>query len=231
MLKEHKNRLFNIIQELGISLSYFTSPKQEGNIFTIKLTNSPVFFTLTQSPDYFDEFWFNYTLYEPNFPMKFSVQEAQSTTAYSSINGSIIHEFKYWLNAVVKRYIYQLEMPDLWSQIQFYSPFVESSFSEESFQYFSDNQKETIKLSLKEFERLIVENFNPTKEQFSYIIERLEYLSEAVNRLNRFDWKGLAISIITGIAINLTVDVEGGKLLFKLFQQAFDSIMRFLLGS
>jgi hypothetical protein len=231
MLTEHKNRLFNLIQDARMSSSYFELLEQQDNISIIKLVNSPILFMLTQSQGYFDEFWFNYTLYEPNFPMKFSPEEAQSTTAYSSINGSIINEFKYWLNAVVKRQIYQLEMPDLWSQIRFYSPYIDSSFSEEDFQHFSDNQKETIKVSIVEFKRLVVESFNPTREQFEFINARLEYLSGAVDKLNRFDWKGLAVSIITSIAINLTVDVEGGKLLFKLFQQAFDSVVQLLLNS
>ena len=121
-------------------------------------------------------------------------------------------------------------MPDLWSQLQFYSPLT-TAFIDDDLKQFSSEQKEQIRLSIKDFERLIVENYAPTKEQLKFISDRLSYLGNAVDRLNRFDWKGLAISIVTSIAINLSVDTEGGKLLFKLFQQAFEIFLQLLSGN
>lgn len=84
---------------------------------------------------------------------------------------------------------------------------------------------------MKEFKRLVVENYNPTNDQLDFISERLDYLTDSVNRLNRYDWKGLALSILTSIAINLTVDTQGGKMLFELFTQALHSVIKLLLGS
>jgi len=52
----------------------------------------------------------------------------------------------------------------------------------------------------------------------------LEYLKKAVDRLNKFDWRGLAISVVVGIGINLSVDTNSGKLLLDLLRQAFNTV-------
>jgi len=229
MLKEHKNRLFNIIQDVGVDISYFEATER-GSVFAISVRNAPIVFKLKQVPGRFDEFAITYTIYQPDFPLDISEEKFENIDTYYNINGGIDDKFKYWLNAVVKRHIYEKEMPDLWSQLQFYSPLI-TAFNEDDLKQFSSEQKEHIRLSIKEFERLIIENYAPNKEQIKFINDRLSYLDKAVDRLNRFDWKGLAISIVVSIAINLTVDTEGGRMLFKLFQQAFEIVLRFLSGS
>jgi hypothetical protein len=72
------------------------------------------------------------------------------------------------------------------------------------------------------------DQFNPSPEQEEFIEERLEYLSEAVDKLNRFDWKGVALSTLLSIGANLCVDKESGRILFGLFQQAFQSVTHLL---
>ena len=76
----------------------------------------------------------------------------------------------------------------------------------------------------------MVKEFNPSREQLRLIQMQLDYLSEAVGRLNRIDWRGLAVSTVITIAIQLSLDTEKGKLLFQLFQQAFSVSLK-LLGS
>jgi hypothetical protein len=55
------------------------------------------------------------------------------------------------------------------------------------------------------------------------IEKRLLYLSDAVDRLNKTDWYGIAISTLIGISINLSLDTEKGRLLFKLFKQVVEN--------
>src|ERR1700730_9725630 len=64
-------------------------------------------------------------------------------------------------------------------------------------------------------------SFTRTPEQSEFINERLEYLSKAVDRLNRFYWNGVAISVVMSIAVNLSVDTERGRVLFNTFKAAF----------
>lgn len=234
MLKEHKNRLLEIIQESEVDISKFEAFDQKNLRFVIELKNTPIVFIIQQNPDNFDQFLFDYTKYEPNFPFKsdtFTNDIELALPTYEALS-TIEPEFNYWLNAVVKRYLYEKEMPDLWSYVRNYTPLSSiSSIPEEDYQPFSDEQKLQIRLGLKEFKKLVVENYNPTKDQLEFISERLDYLSDAVDRLNRFDWKGLTLSILTSIAINLTIDTQGGKMLFELFTKALQSVIKLLLGS
>ena len=56
----------------------------------------------------------------------------------------------------------------------------------------------------------------------------LAVINRDSSRLNRFDWTGLAISIVVSIAVNLSVDTEGGRLLFTLFKAAFRATTKLL---
>ncbi len=225
MLKENKNYLLKIAQEKNIDLSRFTV-EEDGLRFSLNLTNSPVIFVFEQDVNEFDNYKHNYTLFSPGFPYKFP----ELSPSYESIL-TIKNEFMYWLEAVVKRYIYETEMPDLWEQFQSYTLYVGKVILEDDFEPFTKEQQQQIKMGLVEYKKLITDNYDATKEQLNSINERLEYLSNAVERLNKFDWKGVALSTITSIAINLTVDTNGGRLLFRLFEQAMGTVFRWLLGN
>ena len=79
-------------------------------------------------------------------------------------------------------------------------------------------------LQLGIFRVLVIAEFNPDREQLAQIDERLSYLDPAVDRLNRFDWKAVALSTLIGMATNLTLDTERGRILWGLFQQAMTAV-------
>jgi hypothetical protein len=97
---------------------------------------------------------------------------------------------------------------------------------------FTSNEKEQIREVLEEFKKSVIELFSgeiePIKDGIRNMEEKIDYLCNAVDRLNRFDWKGVARSTAIGIATNLTVDTEMGRQIFMLFQQAFQSIPKLL---
>lgn len=80
----------------------------------------------------------------------------------------------------------------------------------------------------RSYRLLKIENYNPNDEQLEEINEKLEYISQAVERLIRRDWIGVAISTVIGIGINLGVDTEGGRQLLEFFQEAFSQIILLL---
>ena len=88
--------------------------------------------------------------------------------------------------------------------------------------------KPLVRNGTQEFRQLIIANFTPTEEQAEVINNRLDYLEKAIDRLNRIDWKALAISTVIAIGINLYVDTEKGRLLFALFQQALGAALKLL---
>lgn len=129
----------------------------------------------------------------------------------------------------MKTYLEDRDVPDLWSQIETLAfSSVSPIMSTRDTSMFSESEKVQARIAVQTFQQSIIENFNPPQEQLEYITDQLKYLADAVDRLNKFDWRGLALSIVVGIAINLTVDTEGGRLLFKLFEQAFQSALLLL---
>ncbi len=141
----------------------------------------------------------------------------------------VLNEFRKWLETVAKIYIEDNDQPDYWSQVEMYKSVVNDSTPPTGEgEKFTEEEKEEVRDSVKRFRALIDENFKPTPEQSVFIDERLNYLSRAVDRLNRFDWQGLAIQVVVSIAVNLSVDTERGRILFNLFKQAFQSTMKML---
>jgi len=66
---------------------------------------------------------------------------------------------------------------------------------------FSEEEKTQIRIILQQFKVTIINEFNPTDAQFHQITERLDHLAESVDKLNRFDWKGVAINTILTVAL------------------------------
>ena len=81
----------------------------------------------------------------------------------------------------------------------------------------------SLRLAIKKFESLIPETLQASHEELKVIREYSKYLSEALERLNRFDWRGLAIATILAISIALSLDTEKGKILFNLFKDILSS--------
>jgi hypothetical protein len=82
-----------------------------------------------------------------------------------------------------------------------------------------------MRLSLEEFKRLLKETFSPDDAQLKAIDGRLDYLSGALDRLNKFDWKSVLISSVVSIGATLSLSPEQGHQLFQLLRQAFSHIV------
>jgi len=228
MLKQHKNALLDVITEAGYNPKLFQAEDEKlpiktsfdtdvSDVVSIKIKDSPLKFSINTSSDDFYVFKVKYTLFTPRYP-------EMPWSSPMDIN-ELLKEFRFWLEVYVGKFIQEQELPDLWAQLETYKSFAnESDITEESTSDFSEEEKENLRNSIKTFESLVEENFNPNNEQTEFINEQLDYLSNALERLNRFDWRGVAISTLLSIAVNLSVDTEKGRLLFGLFQQAFESI-------
>jgi hypothetical protein len=192
-------------------------------ILTIGLENSAMRFQIREKDNSFDVFDFRFTFFHPGFPL-FSWSEGKK---WPTVRSGFIG----WLNYDVRRYLEEMESPDKWAQMDAYKPFSNDSppprRGEESIG-FSEEEKEQVHQSINNFRGMIAEEFDPSPEQSKFIDERLEYLSKATERLNRFDWNGLAISIVVNIAVNLSVDTERGRVLFTLFKSAFQATTKLL---
>ena len=108
ILKKYKNKLLAIIQDTGLDPNLFTAAdtvKSNMDYFTITLTDTPHFFSI-RSESTFNAFYFSRSLFAPGFP--------KTDDSYVSNPENLEVHFKGWLDGVVKPYIDEINMPDLW---------------------------------------------------------------------------------------------------------------------
>ena len=70
----------------------------------------------------------------------------------------------------------------------------------------------------------IKEEFNPNSEALKQINYKLDYLTQSVDRLNRFDMKGAILNTLLSVGVNLGVDTQTGGRLVDIFKNAFSII-------
>lgn len=90
-------------------------------------------------------------------------------------------------------------------------------------------KKKQVKLALEELKLLIHGSICKNEDEKKIVNNRLDYLIEASEKQNKFDWKSIAVSTLLGIATSLSLDTEKGRLLFELFKKVF-SIVPLILG-
>jgi len=123
----------------------------------------------------------------------------------------------------------QLRAPDLWSLESIHDQtigFISGHVDQHSFEPFTAEEKVQIRRALSEADRKIREEFRPSHGEADYIRERLDYLAMAIDRLNRFDWKGVLWETGITIAVELALDSVGVGILFGLIKASFTQILR-----
>ena len=225
MLNCYKNKFIELVTKNGFVPNDFEVKESEsGNKFVLKLIGTPLNFEIYQSLNDFHLFSCRYTKFEYNFPL--SKLSPERSVTYPN---AMYDEFERWLNTIVAKYIEELRTPDLWQQIKNQDSMLKGTeITDSDLLFFSKEEKAKIQLSIDEFKLRIMKEFNPSKDKIRIIGNRLMYLSESLDRLNKIDWKGIAISSVISISIALSLDNEKGKLLFNIFKQVFSGILRLL---
>jgi hypothetical protein len=249
MLKRYKNRFFHAIQGLGFDPAVFSAQTEKFNsvpdlpermtimrffrlmvgddapqpepakgpertALVIRLKDTELWFGITDCPWSFDHGSFTFTRFGPGFP-----KDPWSDDAPFE---EILTEFERWLNLDVAKYLEEKALPDYWSEIEMSGSLgAETDVPVGEGEPFTPEEREEVRRAIRTFRGLVEHHFHPTAQQSDFINERLDYLSRAVDRLNRFDWRGVAVSMVGNVAVNLSVDHEGGRILFALFKQAF----------
>ncbi len=240
MLKQHKNILFDIVKNSQVPLlgriESFYKDEPEGkrvkrsHCFVIHILDTPLSFWVWPDSNTPGAFHFRSTIFWANFPFgpwqeeHPAISHRQPYKLHYSIE-DVAWALEGWINSVVVQYFLEEALEDNWELLKQYRPFIsDSTFTQEDLQPFSLEEKEQIRTSLQVFQELLVQNYNPNEEQLELIEERLDYLSKALDRLNRFDWKGVTISTVIGIGINLGVDTNTGATLLRLLEKAFQAV-------
>lgn len=99
---------------------------------------------------------------------------------------------------------------DLWQATSSYEYFSHSDLKSDAGEYFSQEEKSDIRARLNEFRELITDMIKLNESQYFQLNERLDYMSGALDRLDKVDWKGVAISTLMSAAIALNLDTSIG---------------------
>ncbi len=203
MLKKHKNHLIGLIQLHGLDVSQFHAAEKnvqafgtETNAFVVEFRGSPLSFTVIDVPSSYYYYLVRYVPYSPSFEEELMLDEFRQQEVPQTIDG-LDKLFRSWLQHNVKTYLEERATPDLWSEVEALtiatiSPIISGRDTSE----FSEGEKSQIRLALQNFQQTIVVKFEPSAEQITAIGDQLRYLSDAVDRLNRFDWRSLVLTTL-----------------------------------
>lgn len=220
MLKNHKAQIAAHIREAGFDIASFTfcdlpDPYVKTNGFFSKL-------------DYkMGEYFYTFEKGERGFQSVMSPGLAcRAERKYFENRSEQITFIRFWLRLLKQ----EIETDDPWDE------FVGKSESDASTfigsideEMFTDDEKASIRRTLADVKKEIATAFDLSPEEAAAVGEKLNYVDEALDRLNRFDWRSVATGVITNIATTLAFSHEARSTLFALFKAAFSG-MRHLTG-
>ncbi len=228
MLKRYKNEFLSVIQQAGLDPLDFVAVETtyDGQlVFMLRYKETDLKFIARNDGQNSHSFLYSYT---PFFPgQRVRMVGYLPEQGYDSFK-TVLRGFQSWIADHVNECIADESVPDLWQALQAGAFLSEKSVKEHDESFFSEPEKVQIKIALISFQQATVEQFHPSADQLVAIEKQINYLSDAVERLNRFDWKGVAISTLIGICTNLGLDTERGRQLYGIFQQAMTAVLHLL---
>jgi hypothetical protein len=216
MLKKHKNAIFELLRasEYGIENFGLTESIADGRtLTTIKFKQTDLRFLVKDDVNKHDRFEVRYALFQKGFPL---------SMVWNGGIDTVREKLNMWMNRHLKEYQSEIEGPDLWEDYMKGN----NSFNPDDINFkdqtdFTSTEKEQIRLAINDLKMLIQKELKTTPEEQIVVNERLDYLAKSVDRLNKFDWKGVAIQTLFSIAVSLSFDTQKGKQLYELFHKVF----------
>ena len=229
MLNESKNLLLNVlVHKEGLNPGAFSSAEKninEDSYFYIFLKNSPLKFAIKDNfkDGNFQTFsWFEYTKFSPRFPVK--ILEIKPKDIHA-----VCRFFEKWIDKEVLPYLKNVKTPNLWDKItQHKSLAGELTMPLSDREPFTAQEKEQLREGLSVFQRKLLIEFKHSQEQAELITERINYLTDSLDRLHRIDWKSLVISTLVSISIALSLDTMQGNRLLEMFMSVTQHALKML---
>ena len=224
MLKKYKNALLDTISREGFDPEQFSVEENSDHRCKIAYQNSPLKFTAFNFTFSYHRFFCRFTPFAPDS------REAKLPEGHTAFNiDELQGAFSEWLGTHLREYVDEQLEPDLWAQIEQQKSILGQSAPDENERLlFSEDEKVRLRLVLDQFRLLVARTLEPTQDETKIVEGHFAYLSEALDRLNRFDWKALLLSTTISISIALSLDTERGKQLFALLKQVFSGALHLL---
>jgi hypothetical protein len=224
LIKRYRNALFEAVVQAGLSSDDFSGKLTASDnraLFDIQYRDTSLHFFVRGAPHNPDSFEYSFTRFAPGYakPPQTDFLPKDAWVPFPRV----LEEFRTWLTRDGQAAVEEEILPDLWARAS--SGIVSrDAFAGHNTSDFSPEERRQVKLAVETFKHLLISAFKPTQQQLGLVEAQLSYLSNAVDRLNRFDWRGAAISTLLSISIALTLSTDQGRQLYGLFQQAFSAL-------
>ena len=223
MLNSQKTRLFELVGAEGLDPAAFsvseTAMKDHSVVTIFRVRKSRVFFRAVAHPESWDHYACEWVTFSPAF----TSDKPRSTTFVSF--SVVATSFRAWLRQHAAPFLAEESARDPWSQLGQEETFPGLSLSPPvDDDVFTPTEQIALAEALARFRNLALAEFKLEERQLRMLDERLAYLSAAIPRVTRFDWKNLALSSLVTVVTALSLNSDQGRQLLSLFRQAFSAV-------
>ncbi|WPP53554.1 hypothetical protein [Catalinimonas niigatensis] len=218
--KKYSNELLSTIVESGFNANDFygksSFPRHSGHqCFEILLQKSPLNFRIIPFGESFEQFRLEYNVFAPGFGIELYPKGGESI-----VFEEVKKNFVWWLTNHVKPYIDEMEYPNYWTILKS-NPLGIAGIDFSKNEPFKEEERKLLRAALGEIKGLLKENFDLNKQQYLTAEQKIHYLKEALERLNKTDWKGILFTTIITISYDLAFNAEKRDKLFSLFSKVW----------
>ncbi len=217
---KYKNEIFHVLKnsEFGIDNFSFVESDRLGYRMTIitfldKGNKTELHFDIKENSKSFSEFDCSFSTYSPAMKMDgpFPLGE------WADIN-FICEKLKLWMDIEVTTYVEYENQVDLWEAYKRGANLlnVEQPDTNDVTE-FTAAERQQIRMSLNDLRLSIPQQFQLAPAQLESVNSRFDYLIEAIERLNKTDWKGILIAQYLSLITTLALNPEQAKNLYDLF--------------
>jgi hypothetical protein len=210
---KHKNELLKALMAEGQDVNKFVLVElvsnHPGGIFEIRLNGTPMYFRVyPANPEEFI-YKITYSTFSPTYGEKYSNAQVYNIDAAKIV-------LAIWLKSEVAKYVDNEDEIDYWKIIK-QNPLSIESIDFTKNEPFSLEEKEQLQLGLEEIKLLVAQNLDLNPSEVGIVNQKIDYLIAATKRLNKTDWKGIAISTIINIIYDLSFDEHKRGIFLGLF--------------
>jgi hypothetical protein len=251
LLNRYKNALLDVVLRAGLDRSQIETTEDD-DVLKIAFTPAELVFEVMQSPDSYDDFKYRWSTFTPSrgyyrspLPEKPTFGQVMQRISdrrrndqgwfpeYSWVKFSeVLDRCRHWIEADVRRAIDELSVPDRWSHARAAAAQLGDPGSgvPEGAEFFDAAERLEIRRRVQAFREAVVDEFEPDEDALKEMDEKLSYLVNSVDRLNRRDWKTAVLPTLVGVASALSLDTNRGRQLWQMFVAAFRTFERWIAG-
>jgi hypothetical protein len=213
--KQYRNELLELLVKNGNNVTEFELSQTETKNITILHRKTALWFHLETILQHdFSKFT---GMFKPFSPSQSAVKFPSQPNIMTDFEG-VKRYFSDWTEVHVKAAMEEHEAPDLWEIVKA-NPLAITSINFSENKPFEIEERKQIQLGLDEIKFLLKQNFDLSQEQLALANQKIDYLKDATDRLNKTDWKGIAISTVFSIAYDLSLSPEKQSMLMGLFSK------------